>query len=136
MPPQNPLQLALLVAIATSCIATKVHTSSPPPAPAITAAADSAWEVTSTEGKLLGFLVRFEENRPQEDVARAFFSVRNVYLQELGMVDDLGRSWRFEPHSKEPAWLGSGSIAEGTGQIFDTQIELSRTSLDALAAHQ
>lgn len=129
----SALWLAPLLACVTSCVTTDVHASPLAPAPAVTAAPDSAWEILGTGDEPLGYVVRFEENAPLGDQARAFFSVRNRYQQELGLVDDLGRSWRFEPHAKEPDWLGSGSVAEGVSRILGTPVHLSETTLAALA---
>jgi len=126
------LWLAPLLATAAGCVTTEVHAGPVAPAAAISAAPDAAWEILAADNEPLGFVVRFEENAPAGDQARAFYSVRNRFQQELGLVDDLGRSWRFQPHAKEPAWLGSGSVAEGVGRILDIPVHLAETTLAAL----
>jgi hypothetical protein len=51
---------------------------------------------------------------------RRYWSVRNRWDQELGMVDALGRAWRHVPHVPEPEWVATGSVAEGAGAILGT----------------
>jgi hypothetical protein len=128
-----PLLLAPLWASLAGCLTTETHASPVAPAAAVSATPDRAWEIVNPAGEALGYVVRFEENAPRTATPRAFYSIRNPYQQELGLVDDLGRSWRFEPHAKEPAWLGSGSVAEGTGRILGTTVELVETTLAQLA---
>lgn len=44
--------------------------------------------------------------------------VQNLWGQDLGLVDSLGRAWRYRPH-QEPLWLGSGTVREGVEWILD-----------------
>lgn len=63
----------------------------------------------------LGYLVRFESvNDP--DVF--FFSVRNGWHQELGLIDHTGRAYRFQPHGEEAEWLSSGTVEDGMRAIL------------------
>jgi hypothetical protein len=54
------------------------------------------------------------------------FSVRNKLGQELGRIDGLGRAWRHELFESEPAWVASGTIAEGARAILrcESEVEL------------
>jgi hypothetical protein len=67
------------------------------------------------DGALAGYLVHFESNG---DPARAFYSVRNPMQQELGLIDGLGRAWRYRPFQEEPEWLYTGSVSEGARRIL------------------
>ncbi len=73
-----------------------------------------AWEIVM-DGQVLGIIVQFAELGGE----RGFHSVRNAQHQELGMVDDLGRSWRYQAHAPEPDWLGTGTIFQGARAILD-----------------
>lgn len=76
-----------------------------------------AWRVL--EGpNMLGFVVQFADPEDPDDQSRRFFSVRNPFQQELGMIDGLGRVWRFQPHQREAQLLGSGTVAEGARRIL------------------
>ena len=35
------------------------------------------------------------------------------------MIDAHGRAYRYMPHQREPAWVGTGTIAQGAGAILD-----------------
>jgi len=73
-----------------------------------------AWEVVSGERELVGLVVLFENPRPAE----SHYMVRNVWHQDLGLIDSLGRSYRYLPHHREPAWVGSGTIVRGVERIL------------------
>lgn len=72
-----------------------------------------AWEIV-LDGVVQGIVVEFEELGGE----RGFYSVRNASHQELGMVDELGRSWRYQVHAPEPDWLGTGTVLEGARKIL------------------
>jgi len=78
-------------------------------------AARAAWEAWDGP-RLLGTVVRFEED---SDPERAFYSVRNRAGQEVGIVDLLGRAWRHRPHQPEAEWLGSGTVLAGARAILE-----------------
>jgi hypothetical protein len=59
--------------------------------------------------------VRFEDESAPE---HTFFSVRNERHQELGMIDRLGRAFRYRPHERDPEWLGTGTVLDGTRRIL------------------
>lgn len=73
-----------------------------------------AWEV-QCDGELAGLLVFFEADGAQED---SLYMVRNVWHQDLGMIDAFGRAYRYVPHSADPAWVGSGSVLSGVERIL------------------
>ena len=47
--------------------------------------------------------------------------VRNLYGQDLGWIDHLGRAYRLLPHQEDPAWVGTGTVAGGAEQILGTK---------------
>ena len=73
-----------------------------------------AWEVVQGERERVGMVVLFEGSDPRE----ALYMVRNVWHQDLGIVDSLGRAYRYLPHHKEPAWVGSGTVESGIRRIL------------------
>ena len=74
-----------------------------------------AWELRE-DGLLVGHVVLFDA---QDDSGHLYYSVRNSWQQELGLVDELGRIWRFRPFEEEPEWMGSGSVVEGARLILE-----------------
>lgn len=76
---------------------------------------ERAWNVVHAD-EVAGVVVLF---RAEGDPGRAFYSVRNPWQQELGMIDALGRIWRFRPHEPEPEWVGSGTVNQGAARILD-----------------
>lgn len=72
-----------------------------------------AWEIAS-DGSVIGVVVLFEEFRG----SRSFYSVRNKDQQELGLVDEHGRAWRYHAHETEPAWLVTGTVFDGVRAIL------------------
>lgn len=94
-------------------------------------AAVRAWEVVEA-GRVVGVLVEFEERGGE----RRFFSARNPEQQELGMIDEQGRAWRYRPHASEPEWLGTGTVSEGVRRILElgTGAELLEVTLEVLSA--
>ncbi len=73
-----------------------------------------AWQVVDGEA-IVGWVVRYETAIAGD---RAYFSVRNVHQQELGVVDLDGRAWRYRAHQRESEWLGTGTIAGGARGIL------------------
>jgi hypothetical protein len=72
------------------------------------------WDVRRGE-ELLGQVILFQERGRCRD---SVYFVRNPWSQDLGMIDGLGRAFRYLPHSEEPAWVGSGTIAQGAERIL------------------
>jgi len=69
-------------------------------------------------GSTRGYVVLFESAASPLD---AVYVVQNLHQQDLGMIDSLGRAFRYLPHEKDPRWLGSGSIARGVQRILNTE---------------
>ncbi len=101
----------------------------------ISLATQRAWRVVAG-GKACGFVVRFAAAEAPDDASRHFYSVRNELQQELGCIDGLGRAWRYEIHAREPAFVGTGSVAQGVRAILslDATAELREIAIGENAA--
>lgn len=73
-----------------------------------------SWDVYRS-GECVGRVVLFQE---RGDIRDSIYVVRNPWHQDLGLIDGLGRAYRYLPHHKEPAWVGSGTIAQGVERIL------------------
>ena len=104
-----------LVLACASCrtIETRSVASAPPPAVRVGERA-RVWEVRRGTERL-GHVVLFQERGLAGD---SVFVVRNAWNQDLGLIDGLGRAYRFVPHLEEPAWVGSGPITLGAERIL------------------
>ena len=94
-----------------------------------------AWSV-SLDGEQFGRVVRFDV---AQQPSQTRFVVQNPFGQDLGLIDSLGRAFRFEPHQK-PTWVGTGSIEEGvaailslTGNLRLQEVALSELETDPRA---
>lgn len=67
------------------------------------------------EGELAGHLVLYESDAPARDF---YYAVQNELRQELGMVDALGRAWRYRAFQREPDWIGTGTVAQGAAAVL------------------
>lgn len=76
-----------------------------------------AWEVLDGAGSNVGLVVLFEAGGQLEPT----YIVRNEWHQDLGRVDQLGRAFRYVPHAKEAAWVGSGTLLQGIERILQRQ---------------
>jgi len=116
--PLRPLRMLLLLALAlpgAACVtsqSTKYFAS--PKRDAVHTEPARAWRLLHGE-ESAGFVVLF---RAAKKDGQLWFAVRNEWNQELGMVDSLGRAWRFRPHGEEAEWLGSGTVADGAALIL------------------
>ena len=118
LPAPTALVATLLLPLGACLTVAERHVPAAP-ATAVAALPGEAWTAHGGTGEELGFVVRFEEAAPDlEGTPRTFLSVRNRHGQELGLVDDLGRAWRYRPHALDPAWVGTGSVAEGVARIL------------------
>ena len=72
------------------------------------------WEVVHGSD-VVGLVVYFRANGPAED---SVYMVRNIWHQDLGMIDAFGRAYRYMPHQEDPAWVGSGSVRQGVEHIL------------------
>src|SRR5262245_370592 len=80
-------------------------------------AATRSWNALA-DGALIGRVVLFEaEDRPEAPV----FMVQNELGQDLGLVDSLGRAWRYRPHQRDADWLGTGTVGEGVARILGAE---------------
>ena len=73
-----------------------------------------AWQVVDGE-KRVGEVVLFET---PEEPAASIYVVRNPWQQDLGMIDSLGRAWRYVPHRPDAEWVSTGTVAEGATTIL------------------
>lgn len=73
-----------------------------------------SWDVYQA-GECVGRVMLFQERGSIED---SIYVVRNPWNQDLGLIDGLGRAYRYLPHHKQPAWVGSGTIALGVERIL------------------
>ncbi|MFT5288628.1 MAG: uncharacterized membrane protein YraQ (UPF0718 family) [Planctomycetota bacterium] len=123
------LLCGLLVAAGTSsCITSTEHeVSSNSGARSIRRAEPTtAWEVV-LDGETFGRVIRFDvEGWPGE----TRFVVQNPYGQDMGMVDALGRAFRYVPH-RPALWVASGTVPEGTAAILKLtgNLELQEVAL-------
>jgi hypothetical protein len=100
------------------CRTTATETVSSVPTPSVRIGTHArTWEV-HCEGELLGLVVLFQERGLARD---SVYVVRNPWNQDLGLIDGLGRAFRYLPHHAEPAWVGSGTIAVGAQRILGAQ---------------
>jgi hypothetical protein len=72
------------------------------------------WELVQG-GITQGLLLRYISS---EDPPRTFFLVQNREHQDLGLIDNLGRAWRYVPHERESQWVATGTVLEGAGAIL------------------
>ena len=119
----RPSSLGLLLAALACGPACITTTESQPPGiddrEVAQAAAVRSWLAQGPPGPALGCVVRLETPERGEGAdGRFFFVVRNLYSQDLGLIDALGRAYRYRPHAAEPEVLGSGTVAEGAARIL------------------
>ncbi|MEM9800766.1 MAG: hypothetical protein AAGA20_10615 [Planctomycetota bacterium] len=109
--------LASLAGIPLAACMTSTTSMEPPgldravltPVPAV-----RAWVVLDDDA-VIGSVVRYAENGSD---GRFLYVVRNLWDQDLGVVDELGRAWRRVPH-REDKWIGTGTVADGVRRILD-----------------
>lgn len=66
------------------------------------------------KNQMVGEVVRFDDL----EGGRFFYSVRNPLHQELGLIDETGRAYRFRAHQPEPTWIWTGAVSEGVRRIL------------------
>lgn len=123
---RSPILVLLLAASACTIVETERPAG---PDPVVrTARPERAWRAEHA-GEPIGTVVLF---RGGGESGGAFFSVRNEWQQDVGLVDELGRAWAFRPHGAEAEWLGTGTVADGAARILGVDAcELVETSLPA-----
>ncbi|HVS11319.1 MAG TPA: hypothetical protein VMS76_15725 [Planctomycetota bacterium] len=77
-----------------------------------------AWRVRE-DGTLRGVVIEFADPAQPDDPGRRFYSVRNPWQQELGMIDANGRAWRFVPPRGEARWIATGTLVLGANAILE-----------------
>ena len=90
------------------------------------------WNVIA-EGTVQGEVVLFAA---AEESADSLYMVRNVWQQDLGLIDSLGRAYRFTPHAAEPRWVGTGTVSQGAARILQLEgaCSLLEVTIDLLPA--
>ena len=112
---RTPLSLALLlgltlVGVGPACIETQSQRQvGPAEGEVVFSERDAQWLVRDPDGRVLGYLLRFV---PRAE-APAFHTVVTPHQQDVGLVDALGRWWRYAPHQTEPELVGTGTIQDG-----------------------
>jgi hypothetical protein len=98
-----------------------------------------AWALVEA-GERLGLVVQFSRDGRSDEGGGAsagyYYSVRNVWHQELGTIDVHGRAFRFVPHEREAQWVATGTLVEGARGILGggDDAELVDVSLEESAA--
>jgi hypothetical protein len=126
--------LTLCLIALPSCILVSQRSSPTDGPKAVSTLPKAAWSVIPTDfdsTDSIGWVIRFQE---AGESARSFYSVRNLHHQELGLVDTLGRAWKYQPFQKEANWLGSGSVPEGVSSILcpGSPVTLVENSVSAI----
>jgi hypothetical protein len=75
---------------------------------------ERAWRVVDAD-QTIGFVVSFVD--PARST-RCSYSVRNPLHQELGTIDELGRTWRFLPHQRDAEWVCTTTLRDGTARLL------------------
>jgi hypothetical protein len=105
----------LLFALLAACETTERRAPVVSDAPSIrTATPARSWEVRERD-EARGYVVLYSGKRDVDKV----YVVRNSYHQDVGLIDARGRAYRYLPHHSEPAWVGSGTIAQGVARILE-----------------
>ena len=109
------MALPVLAVALLGCRTTESKRPLQPTAPVVhRTAPERAWEV-EVAGEVVGRVIHFaSEKAPEQSV----YMVRNRYGQDLGWVDHLGRAYRLLPHHRDPAWVGTGTVAQGVDRIL------------------
>jgi hypothetical protein len=108
------LLASALVLLGTGCRTVATEVCSPVPSVRLGTRA-RAWELRSA-GEPRGLVVLFQEGGRARD---SLYLVRNLWHQDLGLIDGLGRAYRYLPHLEEPVWVGSGTVLAGAQRILD-----------------
>lgn len=121
----EPVQRAgIVLSVALAALALPSCRVARDPAPAridlarpIPLVAQRRWRVEDA-GQLFGHVLEFESAPERDRPAGRCFSVRNELEQELGLIDGLGRAWRYQLHEREPQWVATGTLLEGALAIL------------------
>ena len=127
--------VAAVAVIACGCRTTSsTHASSPSRVEATRSVATRTWELRDGS-EVLGRVVRMESVDAPE---HTFFVVQNREGQDLGIVDDLGRAWRYRVHERDPEWIATGTVLQGARAILEAgaHAELVEVGLASPAASE
>ena len=109
------LPVALVVVCALGCRTTRTERFAPPSHVAVEQGVPArTWNVL-VAGENVGRVVEFQAAQPP---AAPMFIVQNAWSQDLGLIDEHGRAWRFRPHQREAEWVGTGTVADGAAWIL------------------
>ena len=125
----NSVLLTLLVlgtSLSNSCIVSETSYSAVETPVVRSTKPVEMWNLV-TDGVVVGSVVLFASDSDR------FFSVRNEWQQDIGMIDAMGRAFAFVPHQKEAEWVSSGSVVSGAAKILgiDGDSELHEVPLPA-----
>jgi len=121
------LLLTSALALSLGCRTTETRSLSSATTPVVRVGTRAkSWEVRSA-GERLGLVVLFQERGLARDCV---YLVRNPWNQDLGLIDGLGRAYRYLPHEEEPAWVGTGTIAIGAQRILGAGGDCELVELD------
>ena len=122
-----PRLAVLLAACAAAC--QTVRESAPPhsdEARVVIGQPAGVWSLYS-EGAEVGRLVRYDSPGTATPggaaSGRYLFAVQNAWGQDIGLVDALGRAWRYRPWSEEPEWVGTGTVIDGARRVLGLEEE-------------
>lgn len=108
--------VAAVPLLAGACRTTHTERFAPPPHARIEEGfAARTWEVLDGSERI-GRIVEFQAHERVED---PMFVVQNSWSQDLGMIDGLGRAWRFRPHQREAEWVATGTVVDGAAAILE-----------------
>lgn len=120
--------VALLATVAGAC---RTTTSTLPPSPSRLAAthsvATAAWELRDGSD-VVGRVLRMDT---VEAAPRTVFVVQNPEGQDLGLIDALGRAWRYRAHEREPDWIATGTVVQGARAILGASESAELVEVDA-----
>ncbi|MEZ5977302.1 MAG: hypothetical protein R3F34_03690 [Planctomycetota bacterium] len=108
------LASALLAALLQGCIVTERESPSDPGGAAVHRSLSAVYDVR-LDGAVVGHVHEYgSATSPQGH----YYSVRNRWDQEVGMVDERGRFWAHRPHRDTPEHIGSGTLEEGVMRLL------------------
>lgn len=64
---------------------------------------------------------------------RRLYAVRNLWSQDIGLIDAMGRAWRRVPHG-EDRWLGTGTVLDGARRILELDDSARLVPIEAAVA--
>lgn len=122
----NSPSALFLVLLAASCRTTEHDLATPQRAEVRVGQRARGWDVVFA-GERVGQVVLFQD---RGRIGDSIYIVRNRWNQDLGLIDGLGRAYRYLPHHRQPAWIGSGTIALGVERILGIESTCELVELD------